>query len=121
MYRLLSCILMNSQCQAVVLDTDVVLIAAAELEFNFLDLQDQKLVPMWHGMCPSNSHNSKFEHSRHLVNQPVQLMPDTRMECPIQTVLVHVVIPFTAFLSISLVMMCPGTARNHGISTGTHI
>src|SRR5258708_7782574 len=63
MYHLLSCILMNSQRRAVVLDTDVVLIAAAELEFNFLDLQDQKLVPVWHGMCSSNFHNSKLGHS----------------------------------------------------------
>jgi len=93
----------------VVHDTNVVLIAAAELEFNFLDLQDQKLVPMWHGMCPLNSHNSKFVHSHHSVNQLVQLMLDTRMECPIPTVLVHAVIPFTAFLLISLVMMCPET------------
>jgi hypothetical protein len=112
---------MNSQRRAVVLDTDVVLIAAAELEFNFLDLQDQKLVPVWHGMCLSNFHSSKLGHSHHLINQIVQLMPDTRTECPILTVPVHVVIPFTAFLLISLVMTCPETARSHGISTGTLI
>ena len=121
MYHLLSCILMNSQCRAVVLDTDVVLIAAAELEFNFLDLQDQKLVPMWHGMCPSYFYNSKLGHSHRLLNQLVQLMLDTRTECPILTVLVHVVILFTAFSLISLVMTCPETAQSHGISIGTRI
>ena len=111
---------MNSQCRAVVLDTNAVLIAAAELEFDFLDLQDQKLVPVWHGMRPY-FHNSKLGHSYCLLNQLVQLMPDTRTECPILTVLMHVVILFTAFLLISLVMMCLETAQSHGINTGTRI